>query len=208
MKTKATKDNILQSAIKLFAKHGFVGTSTRSIAQDSGANLSMIHYYFTNKEGLYQAILSQITEAIDKILCDVQQADLNSTERIKQYASKVNKVYSQNRHYFQIGIMELSHPTKMGDFTLRAQMQKVNEFITKALRDGIENNEFRNDIDIANMTFCLAGILNFYFTSYAFYASKSKLPIAPSASYINNAIDIYLHGIVKSNLTPPHKNHR
>jgi AcrR family transcriptional regulator len=48
---------ILEAARSLFAERGFAGTSTRAIATAAGVNLAMIHYYFGNKEQLYQRVV-------------------------------------------------------------------------------------------------------------------------------------------------------
>ncbi|RZL05297.1 MAG: TetR/AcrR family transcriptional regulator, partial [Pedobacter sp.] len=51
MKTeKADKRvNILEAAEKLFSELGYEGASTRQIAKEAGANMSMINYYFGSK---------------------------------------------------------------------------------------------------------------------------------------------------------------
>ena len=51
----AAKQNLLTSALKLFAEKGFAKTSTREIALAAGANIAAISYYFGDKEGLYRA---------------------------------------------------------------------------------------------------------------------------------------------------------
>ena len=53
---------LMTVAEKLFAEKGFHGTSTRDLARESGMNISLISYYFGNKEGLYKAILMDFAE--------------------------------------------------------------------------------------------------------------------------------------------------
>lgn len=52
------RSQLLAAARSLFAKHGYAAVSTRAVADAAGANPAMIHYYFRNKEGLYEAMLS------------------------------------------------------------------------------------------------------------------------------------------------------
>ncbi|GMV99711.1 MAG: hypothetical protein AMXMBFR84_08500 [Candidatus Hydrogenedentota bacterium] len=54
-----TRANLLNAAEALFANQGFDGTSTREIAERSGANLALIKYYFGSKEGLLEALLDE-----------------------------------------------------------------------------------------------------------------------------------------------------
>jgi AcrR family transcriptional regulator len=51
------KERLLESALRLFAMHGFDGTSVRDIAEAASLNLSLISYYFDGKAGLYRACI-------------------------------------------------------------------------------------------------------------------------------------------------------
>lgn len=50
---------LLDSAGKLFLKHGFERVTARQIAAAAGTTPAMIHYYFTNKLGLFRAMLDR-----------------------------------------------------------------------------------------------------------------------------------------------------
>ena len=66
-----TRRRILETALHLFAAHGYEGTSTRQIAERAGVNLPAIQYYFGNKEGLYRAIIEDITADTDRHMSPV-----------------------------------------------------------------------------------------------------------------------------------------
>src|SRR5262249_60740681 len=57
-----TRLRILEAALELFAASGFEGASTRTIAERAGVNLPAIQYYFGSKEGLYRAVVEQISQ--------------------------------------------------------------------------------------------------------------------------------------------------
>ena len=57
---------ILKAAEDEFARHGFKGTSMNTIALKAGLPKANLHYYFTNKLGLYIAVLSNIIELWDR----------------------------------------------------------------------------------------------------------------------------------------------
>jgi len=58
------RGQLLLAARDLFTQHGFEGTSTRQIAAAVGATPAMIHYYFGDKHGLYQALLEEIIRPV------------------------------------------------------------------------------------------------------------------------------------------------
>ena len=59
------EEAIIKAAEEEFARHGFKGTSMNTIAQNVGLPKANLHYYFNNKLGLYQAVLSNILELWD-----------------------------------------------------------------------------------------------------------------------------------------------
>ncbi|MGV8920856.1 MAG: TetR/AcrR family transcriptional regulator [Pseudomonas sp.] len=59
------EEAIIKAAEDEFARHGFKGTSMNTIAQSAGLPKANLHYYFTNKLGLYVAVLSNILEQWD-----------------------------------------------------------------------------------------------------------------------------------------------
>ena len=48
----------------MFAKNGYEGTSTRAIGAAAGANIAMIAYHFSDKEGLYTEVLRTTHERL------------------------------------------------------------------------------------------------------------------------------------------------
>src|SRR5215472_13804079 len=62
-----TTERILDAAERLFADHGFEGTSIRAIVDAAKVNLASIHYHFRSKEALLEAVLTRrisiVTEA-------------------------------------------------------------------------------------------------------------------------------------------------
>ncbi len=65
------RDRLLEIALREFSAHGFRGVSVTTIAREAGATPAMIHYYFGNKQGLYEAVLQH---ALGPILARLEAA--------------------------------------------------------------------------------------------------------------------------------------
>jgi AcrR family transcriptional regulator len=57
MKGDERRGQILATAVNLFSRNGFRGTTTKEIAQAAGVSEAMVFRHFANKEALYAAIL-------------------------------------------------------------------------------------------------------------------------------------------------------
>lgn len=82
-----TRRRILETALDLFAAQGYEGASTRQIAEGAGVNLPAIQYYFGNKEGLYRAVIEDITADTDRHMAALAprvRAALDSPDTLRE----------------------------------------------------------------------------------------------------------------------------
>jgi AcrR family transcriptional regulator len=56
---EATRARLVESAVRLFAVHGYAAASVRQVAAAAGVNLAAASYHFGGKAGLYEAALRQ-----------------------------------------------------------------------------------------------------------------------------------------------------
>jgi len=66
---------IIRAAEEEFACHGFKGTSMQRVADRAGLPKANIHYYFSNKLGLYYAVLANIVDLWDSTFNELSAAD-------------------------------------------------------------------------------------------------------------------------------------
>lgn len=64
-KSERSRGLILESALQLFSKQGYRGTSIREIAEAAGLSTGNVYHHFPDKEALFRTLLDQYWEAID-----------------------------------------------------------------------------------------------------------------------------------------------
>lgn len=70
--TTESREHILASARRLFAEHGFDGTSLRQIAREAGVDPAMVHHFFKGKDELFALSVAlpadpaQVLEGVDQ----------------------------------------------------------------------------------------------------------------------------------------------
>jgi AcrR family transcriptional regulator len=55
----ARREQLLETALRLFSEKGYRGTSVRDIARAAGVNEGLLYHYFTGKGDLFRAVLDQ-----------------------------------------------------------------------------------------------------------------------------------------------------
>ncbi|NID14729.1 TetR/AcrR family transcriptional regulator [Luteibacter yeojuensis] len=54
---ESTRAQLLDVAGRLFAEHGYLGTSSKEICLRAGMNMAAVNYHFGSRDGLYEAVL-------------------------------------------------------------------------------------------------------------------------------------------------------
>ena len=77
---------LLRAATRVFAEKGFAKASTREICEMAGVNVAAIHYYFSDKAGLYRAVYILPVEQITASSREFDSPELS-------FAESMNLVY-------------------------------------------------------------------------------------------------------------------
>jgi len=97
------RDRILEAADAVFGEVGFDGASTRDIADRSGVNKALIHYYFKSKDGLLASLLdayyTRLTEALRAILL---RPTGTLRERMRDLVGAYLQFLHENRNFVRI----------------------------------------------------------------------------------------------------------
>jgi len=97
---------IIQAAEDEFARHGFKGTSMNTIAVKAGLPKANLHYYYTNKLGLYIAVLSNIIELWDSTF-NTLSVDDDPAEALSSYIRTKMEFSRRNPQASRIFAMEV-----------------------------------------------------------------------------------------------------
>mgnify|MGYP000891398665 FL=1 len=62
LRAQATQEKLLDAAAEEFAARGFAGARLREIARGVGVQPALIHHYFVDKQGLYEAVVRRVVD--------------------------------------------------------------------------------------------------------------------------------------------------
>ncbi|RFF29663.1 TetR/AcrR family transcriptional regulator [Wenzhouxiangella sediminis] len=90
------RDRLLEIALREFSTHGFRGVSVTTIAKEAGATPAMIHYYFANKQGLYEAVLQHALGPILSRLEAVRSAPPEGEDLLPRFVRGYMQLLAEN----------------------------------------------------------------------------------------------------------------
>ena len=195
------EETILKAAEDEFARHGYKGTSMNTIAQNAGLPKANLHYYFTNKLGLYVAVLSNIIELWDSTF-NTLSADDDPAEALSRYIRAKMEFSRRNQQASRIFAMEII-----------SGGQCLTDYFSQDYRDWFKGraavfeswmNAGKMDrLDPVHLIFLLWGSTQHYAdfsTQICQVTGRSRLTKQDMEDASNNLIHIILKGC---GLTPP-----
>jgi AcrR family transcriptional regulator len=61
---RATRGQLIEVATRLFAEHGYEGTSIEAVLSAAGVSRGALYHHFAGKEALFEAVVSAVSEQV------------------------------------------------------------------------------------------------------------------------------------------------
>ncbi len=134
----SVKERIVKAAQEEFLVSGYLNSSMRNIANQSGITVGNIYSYFSSKDDLFEYVISDALKELQKLFAmKVEESDELSTETVSTIASLISDVFLKYRIQFLI-LMDSSAGSKH-DNIKNSLIQKTTDRIL-------------NDANIINMS--------------------------------------------------------
>lgn len=114
---EATRRQILGTAVRLFAEHGYADTTSKMICREAGVNIAAVNYYFGSRDELYRAVLEDVHEHIvnERQMELITSADLPVEEKLERVLDAyMSAAYDGQSWYARIWAHELIAPSPLG----------------------------------------------------------------------------------------------
>jgi AcrR family transcriptional regulator len=142
-KTEATEGRkearrrlFLDTAIKLFGKHGYLATTVPMIVTEAKGSTGSFYMYFRNKEDVFNAALEELGCEIVKVLTVIREAQDDPVKRIVQGLEALFLYLAKNPEQARILIVESSglspESLQASRAILRKQADEVRQFLESA----------------------------------------------------------------------------
>ncbi|WLR46009.1 forespore capture DNA-binding protein RefZ [Halobacillus litoralis] len=126
-----TRDKVLDVACRLFYSQGFNGTSVRDIAKAANVNVSLIHYYFKSKQGLFESLAVSYFEPYLEMLENEQPSE--GEYRLNELVKKILHYKQSNYQLSCLLNRELTLNTTFAREMLVTYLAKENHLLTQIL---------------------------------------------------------------------------
>ncbi len=153
-----TREMILEATVWVLAEEGFSGLTLRKVADRSGQNRGLIHYYFDSKDDLLRSLLDHIFDNYDRLMAlDEDAAPIDRLWTALQFfAYGPGGPEGPDRHY-HIAIFQLQ-ALAAHDHELRERFTRnfhhMMDLTEAIIEEGIQDGTFRS-VDAERTAVCL-----------------------------------------------------
>lgn len=180
----ATRQNILRTAIQMFAQHGYAGARIEKISHAAGSTDRMIYYYFGSKENLFIAVIETIYEELGHAESALELAGLDPAMSLRAI---VRFTWEHYRAHPEMLALLNNENLMQGRHVARSKRVKELSFpllsiLSGVLARGVRENVFRRGITARDTYIAICSIGYFYLsnkhTLSAFLGTNLMTPAA------------------------------
>ena len=132
-----TERKILEAAGKVFMKKGRLGASMQDIADEAGINRTLLHYYFRNKEKLFETIFAKILASAFPAMIKAFMSDRPFMEKVRMFVDTWTGLLKENPYLPLFVIQEISlNPERLAGILQQVGLEP--EVAMKGLRSELE----------------------------------------------------------------------
>jgi AcrR family transcriptional regulator len=173
LKDNSTEEKILDAAKEVFMKYGLYGARMQDIADTAGINKALLHYYFRNKEKLFDKIFENALSRFFEQSQIFENSDQPVKERIFHYVSNVIDFYAEYPQMSMFIIKEIgNNPDLFRQKVMAAKKNKSLRIIT-TLEEAIKRGEICK-IDTAMFMINLQSLCSFPFLASPIFKHSLK----------------------------------
>jgi AcrR family transcriptional regulator len=146
---------ILDAAVRVFARQGFHGTRVADIADEAGVAYGLVYHYFSSKDEVLNELF---VERWSLLLAAIEEADRaggTHRERLAHVGGFIVDSYRHDPELMKVIIVEVTRAANSFGRTHLPEISRAYESIAKIVADGQKAGEFRTDLPplFASMAF-------------------------------------------------------
>lgn len=198
------RTSILIAARKLFSELGYEGTSTRQIAKESGANMSMINYYFGSKEGVFIEVINDRIKGFKAELISINEDRILPLEKLIKVIEGYTKRILSDIPFHKMMHREISLAQRPEMcLKLKDAMSGNMQVIENIINNGVADETFR-PVDTRMLIATIIGTISSVATMPSKITEGSILDITipKDKEILTDRLIEHLKDLVTTYLTP------
>ncbi|MFK4102445.1 TetR/AcrR family transcriptional regulator [Streptomyces sp. NPDC019531] len=160
---EATRQKLYEAAVTLIAEQGFSATTVDEIAERAGVAKGTVYYNFASKSVLFEELLRHgvglLTASLREAAEGTARAGGGKVDALDAMIRAGLVFIDRYPAFTQLYVAELWRTNRAWQSTLMVVRQETVAVVEGVLREGVENGEFSEEIDVSLTASALVGMV-------------------------------------------------
>lgn len=143
----STKNSILNSALKVFAKRGFYNTRVKDIASETSVAEGTLYKYFPSKNDILFYLFKQKWSELTQDLREKIEPLDDVNEKMMLILKTIVDVFESNRDLAELFLIEIKQSSAFLNSPIVESMIDFLDLIEEILKEGMAKGVYRKDLD-------------------------------------------------------------
>lgn len=170
LKTETRKEEIINTAAKLFKERGYSAVTMRDLASAMGIKAASLYNHIKSKQEILKEIIISLAEEFTQGLELIQQSSTSSVEKIEEVVKLHVSITSQNTYGMASLNNDWMHLEEKRDYYLKLR-SNYEEELRRIIAEGVKNGEIIDE----NIEIMLFSILSTLRSLYLWIPKKDYL---------------------------------
>ena len=145
--SKPRREQILDSAGRLFSERGYHATSMRDLAADLGMQGGSLYAHIQGKEELLIEIVNHASRQFDEALFPLRSAPQPADEKLREAMHRHIQVVADNMDSATVFFHEWKHLSGAAYTRVTEWRDTIDTFYRDLIAEGVAQGRFRADLD-------------------------------------------------------------
>jgi len=139
-------NQILEAAIKVFARQGFHQSTVAQIAKEAGVADGTIYLYFKNKDDILVQFFNYKTKLVfDSFRTEVARAD-SSLDKLRYLIRRHLEEFQRNREMAVVYQVETHQSSRLAEAQIKEMSKMYRDLISEIVEQGQQEGTIRKDL--------------------------------------------------------------
>jgi TetR/AcrR family fatty acid metabolism transcriptional regulator len=138
---------ILDAAIRVFARQGFNACRVSDIAREANVAYGLVYHYFDSKDQVLNELFVERWSLLLSAIEEIDARPLSPHAKLDQVAGFIIDSYRHDPELMKVIIIEVTRAANSFTRTHLPQIRQAYDLIAKIVRDAQESGDFRADVD-------------------------------------------------------------
>jgi TetR/AcrR family transcriptional regulator len=201
-----TRELLLAAATRLFAEHGVAATTFTRIAQCAGLTPAVVHYYFSDRGALIDAVVDERLVPLIASVWDPVKPQEPAAVVLRGVVERLLEAIGHNPWVPSTWMREVLNEDGLlrSRVSRRLPLEKVR-LLAAAMVRGQKQGTVHADLDPVLIVFSTLGLVMLHWATARFFAEIFHRDVPDRRTLERHITGVLLHGVERPKKGKPHK---